>query len=95
MYLLPYSYHQLLGKSTAKHLDDNFFQILEAANVGSLIECGANEATASMRANSMGLQALAIEASPETFQKITPQSTNNFEKINSRQHFRFQLIQIK
>lgn len=82
MYVLPYSFSMLLSKSTAKRLDNNFFQILEGANVKSLIECGANEATASMRANSLGLQALAIEANPETFKKITPQSTNNFKKVN-------------
>jgi len=82
MHLMPVTFSTLLSRETAKNLDENFFKLLKTLDINSLIECGANEASASMLANSMGLKALAIEANPETFQKVTPPSKKDFEKLN-------------
>jgi len=81
-YILPYSYMVNLAERTAKQLDYIFFQQLNLLNIKSLIECGAYEATASIMANKVGINALAIEANPETFEKITPKQTKKFLKIN-------------
>ena len=80
--LMPVTFLNLLGRETTKNLDEKFFKLLKTLDVNSLIECGANEASASMLANSMGLKALAIEANPETYQKVTPPSNKDFEKLN-------------
>lgn len=81
-FLMPVTYSAIFGRETTKYLDENFFKLLKVLDIYSLIECGANEASASMLANSMGLKALAIEANPETFQKVTPPSNKDFEKVN-------------
>jgi hypothetical protein len=80
-FLMPVTFSALVGRETTKNLDDNFFKLLKILDINSLIECGANEASASMLANSMGLKALAIEANPETFKKLTPPSNKDFEKF--------------
>ena len=81
-FLMPVTFSAILGRETTKNLDENFFKLLKILDINSLIECGANEASASILANSMGLKALAIEANPETFQKVTPPSNKDFEKVN-------------
>jgi len=82
MYVLPHSFRQLLGRLTASKLDEHFFDTLKTLGVKSLIECGANEATASLMANKIGIDALAIEANPETYEKVTPPSNEKFSKLN-------------
>ncbi|MDA8984280.1 FkbM family methyltransferase, partial [Planktomarina temperata] len=81
-YLLPHSYMRLVGIDTAAKLDSIFFKIIKEAEILSFIECGANEASASIMATEMGLKALAIEANPLTFEKVTPEPNNNFAKLN-------------
>ena len=82
MYLMPYSFKFILGRETSKNLDEYFFKTLETLGLNSLIECGANEASASMMANKIGIEALAIEANPHTYKKITPPSNYKFTKLN-------------
>ena len=82
MYLMPKSFKNVLCEKTPKNLDDYFFKILKKLRFDSLIECGANEASASMIANKIGLDALAIEANPETFQQVTPPENKKFKKLN-------------
>ena len=81
-YILPHSFKQVLCEWTTKDLDLLFFKLLYDLNINSLIECGANEASASMRAKEIGVNALGIEANPYTFEKITPKSCKKFSKLN-------------
>jgi FkbM family methyltransferase len=81
-YILPNSFKQVLSEQTTKDLDIFFFKLLSDLNVISLIECGANEASASMKAIEKGINSLGIEANPFTFEKITPKSSKKFSKLN-------------
>jgi FkbM family methyltransferase len=81
-YFLPYTYKRILAKDTTKKLDVLFFNIVKELEIKSLIECGANEASASIIATEMGLKALAIEANPLTFKEVTPETNRNFAKVN-------------
>ena len=78
-YFFPYTSEKLLGPNTTKYLDILYFDLLEKLNIKSLIECGAYEASASIEAIKRGCNAIAIEANPNTFKKIT---TKSKEKLN-------------
>jgi FkbM family methyltransferase len=61
-------FRKLYRRKTAAWLDDCFFDILSNLNVKHFIECGAHEASASVRfIRAGGTRALAIEANPVTF----------------------------
>lgn len=81
-YLLPYSTYRSIAKQTASDLDSLFFHCIDNFGVEGVIECGANEASASIKATQLGLKALAIEANPSTFSAVTPDNSDLFEKIN-------------
>ncbi|MDA9020192.1 FkbM family methyltransferase [Flavimaricola sp.] len=81
-YIFPNLHQKALSKETTRHLDDLFFSILTSFEIQSLIECGAREASASKNATKIGLNALAIEANPITFDQITPDADGKFEKLN-------------
>lgn len=81
-YIFPKSYQQVLNVKSSEDLDKVFFLLLERFQVRSLIECGANEASASIKAIQMGMKAIAIEANPTTFENVTPKETHSFRKLN-------------
>lgn len=81
-HLLPYSTYRSIAKQTAVDLDSLFFYCIDMFRIEGIIECGANEASASIRANQLGLKALAIEANPSTFATVTPNPSDLFEKLN-------------
>ena len=81
-YLFPHSFRMLLGIKTTENLDEKFFEKLKTLGLKSLIECGANDASASVMANKIDIEALAIEANPETYEKVTPSSNERFTKLN-------------
>lgn len=58
-------------RKTAGILDAVFFECLEKLDVQCLVECGANEATASIEVARKGRKAIAIEVNPETYHSIT------------------------
>jgi hypothetical protein len=76
--IFPKAHLQLLQVETAKELEELFFDMVENLHVKALIECGANEASASIRVNRMGINALAIEANPDTFNSVTPPPSEQF-----------------
>lgn len=81
-YFFPSSTQKLISYETTSKLDSLFFSSLKKLKIKSLIECGAFEANASMEATKLDLNALAIEANPKTFEKITPPSSGKFVKKN-------------
>lgn len=82
MYILPYCYQQLLQRITTEELNRIFFELLKTIEIKSLVECGANEASASRYASNLGIECLAIEANPNTFNELTPPCDKNFKKLN-------------
>lgn len=65
-------------KRSAAILDHLFLTLLREAGVGTVIECGAHEATASrafMKAG--GARAIAVEANPQVFRKRTSQARDS------------------
>ena len=62
-------YHRkAAGRKTAHWLDETFFLMLRHLDTDYLVECGAHEASASVRfVKDGGKKALAIEANPITF----------------------------
>ena len=59
-----------IKKSTVINLDELFFKLLEIYSIQGLIECGANEASASKRFVKNGHKAIAIEANPFTAENL-------------------------
>ena len=81
-FFFPYTSGKLLGPSTAKYLDILYFNLFKKLKIQFLIECGAYEASASIEAIKRGCSALAIEANPNTFEKITPKTNEKLTSIN-------------
>ena len=81
-YFFPYTSEKLLGPCTTKYLDVLYFDLFKKLKIHSLIECGAYEATASLEAIKRGCNAIAIEANPNTFKKITPKTNEKLTSIN-------------
>ena len=81
-FIFPKAYQHVLNVKSAVDLDLIFFKLLERFEVRSLIECGANDASASLKAIQMGMKAIAIEANPITFDSVTPKETHFFSKLN-------------
>lgn len=69
--LTPHNYYRFRHK-TAQWIDASFFKILSGCGVTGLLECGAHEASASVRFMSeRGRRAVAIEANPITYKLKT------------------------
>jgi FkbM family methyltransferase len=81
-FLFPYTSQKLLGPSTTKFLDILYFDLIKELKISSLVECGAYEASASLEAIKRGCKAYAIEANPNTFNKITPKSNDKLISMN-------------
>ena len=81
-FIFPKAYQHVLNVKSAVDLDLIFFKLLKRFEVRSLIECGANDASASLKAIQMGMKAIAIEANPITFDSVTPKETHFFSKLN-------------
>ena len=81
-FFFPYVSEKLLGSNTSKYLDTLYFDLFKKLEIQYLIECGAYEASASLEAIKRGCNALAIEANPNTFEKITPKSNKKLTSIN-------------
>ena len=81
-FFFPYTSEKLLGPDTAKYLDILYFNLFKKLDIQFLIECGAYEASASIEAIKRGCGALAIEANPNTFEKITPKTSGKLTSIN-------------
>ena len=81
-FFFPYSSLLYLGENARNQIDILYFKIFEIVKIKNLIECGAKEATASLMAIKKGANALAIEANPITFEKLTPKNNSNFTKLN-------------
>jgi len=81
-YFFPSTTQKLISYETTSKLNSLFFSSFKKLKIKSLVECGASEASASMKAIKLGLNALAIEANPKTFEKITPPSFGKFIKKN-------------
>lgn len=79
---LPFTTKKFVSNQSIKILDDLFYSLLDKYKINTLIECGANEATASLIAVKKGLKAIAIEANPFTFNDITPKNIKNLTTIN-------------
>jgi FkbM family methyltransferase len=77
-----YSTNKFLGIATTDRLDDLYFKLFPKLGIKNIIEIGANEASASIEAIKIGCSALAVEANPFTFSKITPKSTDKLTKVN-------------
>ena len=56
------------------NIKDFFFNIIAKRNLDFIIEVGAHEASASIRASKIGVSAIAIEANPHTYQIKTIKS---------------------
>jgi len=61
-------------KESSRVIDKFFFTALTKLKLELLLECGAHEASASIKAQKLGLKAIAIEANPITFTEKTSQS---------------------
>lgn len=70
---------ELLRKKSAQILDIFFFNCIDILNVKEFIECGAHEASASKRLSKKGVKAIAIEANPITFNKLTLPDSNKVQ----------------
>lgn len=81
-FFFPYTSQKLLGPSTTKFLDILYFDLMKELKISSLVECGAYEASASLEAIKRGCKAYAIEANPNTFNKITPKSNDKLISMN-------------
>jgi FkbM family methyltransferase len=78
-------YRKLYRRKTASWLDDCFFAIVRRLNVRHFVECGAHDASASVRfIRGGGGKALAIEANPLTFARktILASETEGVEVVN-------------
>ena len=73
---------ELLRKKSAQILDTFFFNCIDILNVKEFIECGAHEASASKRLSKKGVKAIAIEANPITFNKLTLLDSNKVQCFN-------------
>jgi len=67
---------KLLRKKSVQILDIFFFNCIDILDVKEFIECGAREASASKRLSKKGVKAIAIEANPITFNKLTLPDSN-------------------
>lgn len=81
-FFFPYTSQKLIGPTTTKSLDDLYFDLFEKLKISSLVECGAYEASASIEAVNRGCRAYALEANPNTFNKITPKSNGKLITMN-------------
>lgn len=75
---------KVFRRQTSSWLDELFFNILQELQVKSFLECGAHEASASMRfMKSIGDNAVAVEANPLTFsEKTLPSQKYGVKAIN-------------
>ncbi len=80
--LAPLSSKRWLGGYSAKVLDDLFFEAVSALLVERFVECGANNAEASRLVSRKGVAALAIEANPVTFSRVTTVEADGYKAIN-------------
>ena len=74
----------LYRQASTDWLDDAFFQILRKLDVSGFLECGAHEASASVRfIHEGGETAVAAEANPATFNTMTtPARIHNVTCLN-------------
>ena len=71
-----------IKKKTARRFDKLFFDICKKFSVKNFIDCGANVGSASLDAIKIGLNALAIEPNPSSFENMIPKLSKQFKKIN-------------
>jgi hypothetical protein len=72
--LAPSFADQHFRKKSNQILEAFFYLSLKKVGIEVLLECGAHDASASIKARSLGLSAIAIEANPLTFQSKTIKS---------------------
>ena len=80
--LFPKYNQKFLAKNSAEILDDFFFRALSALSIEVLVECGAREASASRKVVSLGMRAIAIEANPLTFERLTSAHNEGIQTLN-------------
>jgi FkbM family methyltransferase len=73
---------ELFRKKSAEILDNFFFDCIDALNIKEFIECGAGNAYASKKLSIKGVNAIALEANPLTFDKLTLPDSNKVKCFN-------------
>jgi FkbM family methyltransferase len=79
--LFPKESELFFRSNSASELDRFFFELLGMSNTRCLLECGAHEASASLRFAESGGEAIAIEANPLTFQNLTSLASRDSIKV--------------
>lgn len=78
----PHSINRLMRMKSAAILDHAFFELLSGLRIDSVMECGAHEASASVRFLQRGGRfALAVEANPKVYELRTLKATQHGVKV--------------
>jgi FkbM family methyltransferase len=80
--IFPLTRLLLLNKKSAQIADQFFFECIKILKIKQFIEAGAREAYASKKLALTGIEAIAIEANPLTFNMITLPNSNQIKCIN-------------
>jgi len=80
--MFPLAHAKYIRRKSPGILDEFFFSVISKLDIKTLIECGANDARASKRVTQSGRRAIAIEANPVTYEKLTQKDAGAVEAIN-------------
>lgn len=67
---------------SAEICDDFFYSCIRKLNIREFVECGAYDASACKEVSKLGIDALAIEANPFAFEKLTLASNGQYKSLN-------------